>query len=147
MRTIIFLIAIFFSSVVFSGQEVQSSTFIKKRVDAFESIESDLKSLKRQLKGKPVSLKKIKALTMSINQNIKILPDAFAPGTHKGNTRARERIWSNQEDFKARLNALQKHALALDDAAQTENLADILNALKAMPGDCRSCHMRYRELW
>ena len=147
MRTTILLISMLLSSVVFSGQELQSSTLIKKRVDAFKAIESDLKDLKRQLKDKPVSMEKIKSLTMSINQNSKILPEAFAPGTHKGDTRARERIWSNQEDFEARLNALQKHAVALDDAAQTENLENILSALKALPGDCRSCHMRYRELW
>jgi len=147
MRKAIFIASILLSSVVFSGQEIQSSTFIEKRVDAFEAIESDLKSLKRQLKNQPVSTGKIKLLTKSIKQNSKILPEAFAPGTHKGDTRARERIWSNQKDFVARLNTLQNHAVALDDAAQTENSEDILNALKALPGDCRSCHMRYRELW
>jgi len=147
MRVSVFLIAILLSNVVSSGPEIQFSIQIKKRVDAFESIESDLKNLKGQFKDKPVSIKKIKSLTTSINKNSKILSETFAPGSHKGDTRARERIWSNQEDFEARLISLQKHAAALDDAAQTENLADILSALKALPSDCRSCHMRYRELW
>ncbi|TSA10425.1 MAG: cytochrome c [Betaproteobacteria bacterium] len=71
--------------------------------------------------------------------------EAFAPGTDKGNTRARPEIWSNPAKFKSAADKMELEMNKLAVAAK----AGELNAVKTQFGEtgkaCKACHDDFRK--
>lgn len=71
--------------------------------------------------------------------------EGFIPGSDKGDTKAKPEIWTEMDDFKAKLEKMQGEAAKLADVAKGGDLA----ALKAQVGEtgkaCKACHDNYRN--
>jgi cytochrome c556 len=70
---------------------------------------------------------------------------AFAPGTDKGDTRARPGIWSQQAKFKDLADKMVVQAGALDAAAKTGDLDKLKAAFRTTAGTCQYCHDVFRD--
>lgn len=71
--------------------------------------------------------------------------EGFVPGSDKGDTKAKPEVWSEMDDFKAKLEKMQAEAAKLADVAKGGDL----NALKAQVGEtgkaCKACHDKFRN--
>jgi cytochrome c556 len=77
-----------------------------------------------------------------------MIPDAFATDTHKATnvkTKAREGIWTNAADFKAKSEDLAKAALALAAAARTGDQGATMKAAFGVGKACSACHDNYKD--
>ena len=71
--------------------------------------------------------------------------EGFIPGSDKGETKAKPEIWSDMDDFKAKLEKMQNEAAKLAEVAKGGDF----NAVKAQLGEtgkaCKACHDKYRN--
>lgn len=71
--------------------------------------------------------------------------EGFIPGSDKGETKAKPEVWTEMDDFKAKLEKMQGEAAKLADVARGGDL----NALKAQVGEtgkaCKACHDKFRN--
>ena len=77
-----------------------------------------------------------------------MIPETFATDTRKAanvKTKAREGIWTNMADFKAKSDDLVKAAQALSAAAKTGDKAATMKAIGGMGKGCSGCHDNYRD--
>ena len=75
----------------------------------------------------------------------KLPMEGFIPGSDKGETKAKPEIWSDMDDFKAKLEKMQNEAAKLAEVAKGGDF----NAVKAQLGEtgkaCKACHDKYRN--
>jgi cytochrome c556 len=76
-----------------------------------------------------------------------MIPDTFAADTRKAGvkTKAREGIWTNMADFKAKSDELARAAAALTAAAKTGEKGATMKAAGAVGKACSGCHDNYRD--
>ena len=68
----------------------------------------------------------------------------FAPGTDKGDTRAKAEIWTDKSKFDEYSGRLQRELGKLTLAAKAGNLDGIKTAVNATGSVCKSCHDDFR---
>lgn len=71
--------------------------------------------------------------------------EGFAPGTEKGDTKARDDIWFEEEKFKVLAAELQLKTKALVVATETQDLARIALAFERVRDTCSACHKAFRK--
>lgn len=76
---------------------------------------------------------------------VKIVPTLFPAGTDFGETDALEKIWDSKDDFEAKAGDAERAASDLVTAAQSGNIANIIQAYKAVGQSCKACHEEYRR--
>ena len=70
------------------------------------------------------------------------MPDYFpASATSRG---ALPAIWENFDDFKSKASANHQAALALRDAALSQDSDAVMGAVRTVGGTCKSCHSSYK---
>ena len=77
-----------------------------------------------------------------------MIPDVFATDTRKATnvkTKAREGIWTNAADFKAKSDDLVKAAQAMSAAAKTGDQGATMKAALGVGKACAGCHDNYRD--
>lgn len=77
-----------------------------------------------------------------------MIPEAFATDTRKATgvkTKAREGIWTNAADFKAKSDALVTAAQQLSAAAKTGEKGAIMKVAPVLGKACSGCHDNYRD--
>jgi cytochrome c556 len=76
-----------------------------------------------------------------------MIPETFATDTRKGSakTQAREGIWTNAADFKAKSDDLARAAAALNAAARTGDKGATMKAAGAVGKACSACHDNYKD--
>ena len=77
-----------------------------------------------------------------------MIPETFATDTRKaGNvkTKAREGIWTNAADFKAKADELAKASAGLTAAAKSGDKGMTMKAAVAVGKACSGCHDNYRD--
>ncbi|MBF0304723.1 MAG: cytochrome c [Alphaproteobacteria bacterium] len=73
------------------------------------------------------------------------LGDAFPPGSDKGETKAKDNIWTERAKFdKAGKNAYTA-AVAMAEAAKAGEKAETRDAFKTLAGACKACHEDFRK--
>lgn len=79
-------------------------------------------------------------------ESISRLPwEGFLPGSDKGDTRARDDIWLEDERFQQQARTLQGSATALAKAAETMDVAQLRAALVSLRDACNACHKAFRK--
>ncbi len=76
-----------------------------------------------------------------------MIPDAFAADTHGVSgikTRAKEGIWANMADFRAKDEDLVKAVARLSGVAKSSDEEAFRQAATAVSQACRACHDSYR---
>jgi len=75
----------------------------------------------------------------------KQLIEGFAPGSDKGETKAKPEIWSKMDDFKSRMTKMNDEAAKLAAVAKTGTFDEIKKQFGATAGSCKACHDEYRN--
>lgn len=71
--------------------------------------------------------------------------EGFAHGTERGDTRAKEDIWLEEERFKKRQKELQGQAADLSRAAESGHLARLNAEFLLTREICNGCHQDFRH--
>ncbi len=71
--------------------------------------------------------------------------DVFPPESANGDTDALATIWEQQEDFKAKVAAIQEATQNLEEAVDGGDRAAIGKAFGAVGGACKGCHDNYKQ--
>jgi len=118
---------------------------IEKRQAAFKEIKAAVAEVNDARKAKDFAAAEMAA--QSIANNAKLLPDLFPEGSYEGDTRAKEKIWKNLDDFQKRQQSLITNSEALVKVAQGDDAKELKKAFKTMSKDCKGCHMKYRQVF
>lgn len=79
-----------------------------------------------------------------IEQMSQVVPDAFAPGSDKGDTRARPEIWSQPDKFRAAMERFQGEAAKMSQVSKGGNQDQIRQQFGALAKACSNCHDDFR---
>lgn len=74
-----------------------------------------------------------------------MLPDAFLPGSDKGDTRARPEIWKNADKFKQAVDRFNSDAAKLVAASKAGTLDAVKGPFGAVAKNCGGCHKEFRS--
>ena len=118
---------------------------IAERQAAFKDIKESMKIVKENLKSGDTEA--LSAAATIILQRANTVTTLFPEGSFQGDTRAKEKIWEQQDDFRARQQDLINHAEALVTAARGDDPKALKEAFKTTSKDCKGCHMRYRQIF
>jgi len=73
-----------------------------------------------------------------------MLPDAFLPGSDKGDTRARPEIWTDAAKFKQVVDNFNADATKLVAATKAGTLDAVKGPFGALAKNCGGCHNDFR---
>lgn len=81
----------------------------------------------------------------TIHQLSQVAPAAFAPGSDKGETRAKPEIWQDQDKFKAAMERFQSEAAKMSEVSKQGNADQIKSQFGALAKACSNCHDNFRS--
>ena|SRR5688572_987758 len=122
---------------------------IEARQANFKEIDKHWKPVTEMLKRKiPYDAAQVQQAATAIEPLAKKIPETFVPDTRQVTgvkTKARENIWSNQPDFKAKSEELVKALNGLAAAAKTGDEKAFRPAVMAVGKACSACHDNYKD--
>lgn len=74
-----------------------------------------------------------------------MMPDAFLPGSDKGDTRAKSEIWSDAAKFKQAMDRFNSDASKLVAASKAGTLDAVKGPFGALAKNCGGCHKQFRS--
>ena len=74
-----------------------------------------------------------------------MMPDAFLPGSDKGDTRAKPEIWKNADKFKQTMDGFNSDAAKLVAASKAGTLDAVKGPFGALAKNCGGCHKEFRS--
>jgi cytochrome c556 len=80
----------------------------------------------------------------SIQANLAKVGELWPAGSITPDSRAKPEIWTNMDDFKAKLAAAQKEAATLVATTEKGDLAAIKAQVPQLVNACNACHKTYR---
>jgi cytochrome c556 len=80
-----------------------------------------------------------------VEQMSRVVTDAFAPGSDKGDTRARPEIWQQPEKFKEALERFQAEATKMTEVSKQGNPDQIRSQFGTLAKSCSHCHDQFRS--
>ena len=70
--------------------------------------------------------------------------EGFTPGSDKGDTDAKPKIWQNWDNFNAKMTHFQQEAAKLAEVAKTATRAKIGSQFVKTVKTCKGCHKKYK---
>ncbi|MEH0168520.1 c-type cytochrome [Roseateles microcysteis] len=71
--------------------------------------------------------------------------EGFVPGSERGDTRAKDDIWFEEDRFKTLATELQSRAGAMTKAAESGNLPRLRSTIDDLRDVCSRCHKVFRK--
>jgi cytochrome c556 len=134
------------TAVPASAQFAKAEDAIKYRQSALFVMGQHFGRVGAMASGRAPFDAKIAAENAAIVEDMAKLPWAgFAPGTDKGNTKAKPGIWTEQAKFKEASDKLVAESIKLSAAAKTGNLDALKTSFAATADTCKACHDAYRN--
>lgn len=128
------------------AQDRKAEQAIKHRRAAFTLMSTYFSRLLQTVEGDRPFDPALVARDARIVEEISRLPwEGFAPGTERGDTRASEDIWLEEERFRLLSAELQTRTAELSKAAASANLSRIKVAFEATRNACNACHKEFRK--
>jgi cytochrome c556 len=122
---------------------------IEERQAVFKEIDKTFKPVGEMLKRKmPYDAAVVAESATKLEGLAKKIPDAFKVDTHAAKsieTKARENIWTNMPDFKAKSEELVKAVNGLAAAAKSGDEKAFRPAAIAVGKACSACHDNYKD--
>jgi len=145
ISTLILAAAVISFAVPASAQFAKPEDAIKYRKNALFVMQQNFGRVAAMAGGKAPFDAKVAAESAAVADYVGKLPWAgFAPGTDKGETKAKAEIWTDKAKFDEYANKMQAEMTKLAAAAKTGNLDSIKVAVNATGGTCKSCHDDFR---
>ncbi len=117
------------------------ASVVEKRVYRFKQNGADIQAVfKQHLPAEDYTAIEAVALRMAAWSDE--IPAHFPTGSTSAG--AKDEIWQNFPDFKAKAEAAGTAARALKATAGSSDKAMVAQAAKALGGTCKSCHQSYR---
>jgi cytochrome c556 len=136
-------------SAVNASPEQQAAKMIENRQALFKVINYNSDLYYSMLKNKiPFDAPTVAKAAGRIEVLAAMIPDMFATDTRKvtgTKTRAREGIWTNAADYKAKSDELVKAAQQLGAAAKSGDKAATYKVARVLGNACSGCHDNYRD--
>lgn len=139
----IIIFAVLLSSQVYS-EDFRALSL--ERREAFTNIEDNLDLVIDRAEKKEVNWQEMKLISQDLNEDILFLKQSFPNQSYK-NTRARERIWNNLEDFEKRFTELADKIDNIDNGIKNKNRRKVIESWDEAGDTCNACHRRYRTFW
>ena len=122
---------------------------VEQRQALFKDVEKSFKPVAEMLKRKmPYDAALVQESVTQLEPLARKIPEAFAVDTHKATglkTKARENIWTNAADFKAKSEELVKALAALSAAAKSGDEKAFRPAAVGVGKACSGCHDNYKD--
>jgi len=135
------------AAVAQSGSAEQKA--VEERQALFKEIEKTFKPVGEMLKRKqPYDAALVEQSATQLQPLAKKIPDAFTVDTTKAKdikTKARDNIWTNMPDFKAKADNLVKALAGLSEAAKAGDEKAFRPAAIAVGRACSGCHDNYKD--
>lgn len=131
------------STAALAHQGVQNLA-VKARMDGMRAIAENLKTIGMMARGATeFDAEAAKAAAAAIASHASDVPKLFEANETDPKSEARQEIWTNFEDFRAKASVLENVAVGLSTSiAAPEDLGPAMGSLGA---SCKSCHSIYRE--
>lgn len=144
MRLIIALPAICLSVAAFA--QIKPENVIHYRQSVMTLIGWNFSPLAAMVKGKtPFDAKEFSRRAQRLEWLGPQALEGFAKGSDKGaETDAKPEIWTDFEDFQAKLNDYIDASKKLAEVAKTGDEAAMKEQFKKTAGACKACHDKYR---
>jgi cytochrome c556 len=130
-------------SLAASGADTNAEA-IAARQAAFKSIKESMAEIKDAMQAENFSAAGDSART--VLDNARAVTKLFPAGSYQGDTRAKEKIWENLEDFTQRQQQLIADTETLVSAAESKDTKQLKAAFKQTAQNCKDCHMKYRQI-
>lgn len=124
----------------------EATAMMKRRHDNFEKMGDAAKASFKALEASSPDMTVIAKSAATIAGLAPQLPSWFPPGTGReaGKTHAREEVWQQPEEFRARHADFAKAATAYDAAAKSGDVAAVKAAFADLGKSCKGCHDKFR---
>lgn len=131
---------------ILSAGLAHATDWIEERVVGFKNVKALIARIDDALSdGK---LDKVGADAHTVANFAARIPDLFPAGSGQGGkTSASTDIWIHFADFSSRADAFRRAAETLAHAAETGNRAGAEESFSALRSTCKSCHIRYKDLF
>lgn len=128
------------------AQDRKAEQAIKHRRSAFALMSTYFSRLLQTVEGdRPFNAKAVAADAKTV-ELLSLLPwEGFAPGSEKGDTKAKEDIWLEEDKFKLLIKKFQEQASNLSKVGQTGDLAALKVAFEKTRDTCNACHKEFRH--
>ncbi|MAF83432.1 MAG: cytochrome c [Gammaproteobacteria bacterium] len=136
----------FFSVTV--AEELNSEAAIEQRQTTFKAMKANVKIIEKALKaGASANRSTITESAEKIVTHSKNLSGTFIPGSYRGDTKAKKKIWKKWDDFSQRLQSLVVAARNLLEISKSGNAEELETAFEALTDQCSGCHRRYKQIF
>lgn len=124
---------------------ITNEAAIEQRQAAFKEIKASAGYVKDAMKAQDFAAAESSADI--ILSNAKKVTDLFPAEFYEGDTRAKQKIWDNLEDFQARQQKRVMDAEQLVAASQSGDKAELTSAFKTLAKNCKGCRWKYRQVF
>jgi cytochrome c556 len=126
-----------------SGADTNTEA-IEARQAAYKSIKESMAEIKDAMLAENYSAAEDSA--RNVVDKARTVTKLFPAGSYAGDTRAKEKIWENLEDFTQRQQKLIADAEVLVSVSASKDTKQLKAAFKQTAKNCKGCHMKYRQL-
>ncbi|MEY2952583.1 MAG: hypothetical protein RLZZ401_670 [Pseudomonadota bacterium] len=127
------------------GQDRKSEQSIRHRRAAFTLLSTYFSRLLQTVEGdRPFEADRVRHDAQIVETLSRLPWEGFAPGTERGDTRAKEDIWLDEDQFRQLAATLQQKTAALSAAAASGDLGRLKAAFSSTRDICNACHKQFR---
>lgn len=129
-----------------AAQDRKIEQAIKHRRAAFTLMSTYFSRLLQTVEGdRPFDGKLVIADAKNVELLSRLPWEGFVPGSERGETKAKEDIWFEEERFKKLSNDLETKTTNLSKAAESGDLKKIKQAFEQTRDTCNACHKEFRK--
>ena len=137
------------SAPALAQQPSKADMAIKYRQSAYYLLAWNIGPLGAMAQGKvPYDAKLFERNATRMSQISAMLLEGFPPESKTGTTattKARPEIWTNFDDFKAKMADLQKATAKLAEASKSGDLKRAAPVMQEVGNACKACHDKYKD--
>ncbi len=132
--------------VLAMAQDRKSELAIKHRRAAFTVMSTYFSRLLQTVEGdRPFDAARVKSDAQMVEILSRLPWEGFAPGTERGDTRAKEDIWLDEDRFQQLAAELQHKTSEMSRAAASGDLSRLKTAFAQTRDVCNACHKQFRQ--
>ena len=127
------------------ASEIEAEDYIKYRENLMNNAKTHTQGIVGVLKGKLNTKDNIVRHARALHEVSMMFTSAFPEGSDFGETRAKEKIWSDWKGFEMAAKKNQDAIADLVKAAESKDVAGVGDAMGAVGKTCKGCHKEYRS--